>query len=220
MTGALFDKGDVEFYGVDISREMISECTVRFGHDPRFHFSVGGIDELPFSDFCFDLILCLGVIEYVPDPVAAVREIARVLKPGGTVIATMLNPRSPYRIWDASVYPKLKRLKEIIREPEYIRNRVTKTRRLKNGVQNFNRISKPTLKMYTQTAFVQFLNANGLKIQDIIYYGFNLFIKPLDHRFPELAVFLGSKLEFLCRSKLKFLGTGFIVKARKDGGFF
>jgi SAM-dependent methyltransferase len=41
--------------------------------------------ELPFKDEAFDAVVCENVIEHVPDPFQLVREIARVLKPGGQI---------------------------------------------------------------------------------------------------------------------------------------
>jgi SAM-dependent methyltransferase len=41
---------------------------------------------LPFPESIFDLVFCTQVLEYVPEPVAAVREIHRVLKPGGIAL--------------------------------------------------------------------------------------------------------------------------------------
>jgi SAM-dependent methyltransferase len=45
--------------------------------------------ELPFADATFDVIFCTEVLEHVPDPHLAVREIARVLVPGGKVFITV-----------------------------------------------------------------------------------------------------------------------------------
>lgn len=43
---------------------------------------------LPFADEFFDTIVCTETLEHVADPAAVVREMARVLKPGGHVILT------------------------------------------------------------------------------------------------------------------------------------
>ncbi len=49
---------------------------------------VSDIAELPFQDGSVDAILCLAVLEHVPDPVRIVREIHRVLRPGGVCYLT------------------------------------------------------------------------------------------------------------------------------------
>jgi len=48
----------------------------------------GSIDALPVEDASFDVVLCLQVLEHVPSPAAAVRELRRVVKPGGLVLAS------------------------------------------------------------------------------------------------------------------------------------
>ena len=48
----------------------------------------GSADSLPFSDSAFDLVLMITVLGEVSDRVAAVREAARVLRPGGRFSST------------------------------------------------------------------------------------------------------------------------------------
>jgi len=203
VIGTKFVDQPIEYYGLDVSQEMIMECISRFGHDSRFRFSLGRIEELPFPDSSFDVVLCLGVMEYVTDGLVAVSEITRVVKPRGIVIATMLNGVSPYRMWQQFVYWKLK-------------NGLSKLKRLTGRIKNTSGPSNPTTMLYPEPAFRHLLTSNGLDIEDVVYYDFNLFFPPLDARFPRLSVCLSRKLEFLSRSKLKFLGTGYIVKSRKS----
>ena len=46
----------------------------------------GSIDAVPVEDASFDVVLCLQVLEHVPDPAAAVRELRRTVKDGGRVL--------------------------------------------------------------------------------------------------------------------------------------
>lgn len=46
------------------------------------------ITSIPEKDESFDAILCSEVLEHVPDPVLALKELARLLKPGGTLLVT------------------------------------------------------------------------------------------------------------------------------------
>jgi SAM-dependent methyltransferase len=46
------------------------------------------IVAIPEPDASFDVVLCSEVLEHVPDPIATVRELARLLRPGGSMILT------------------------------------------------------------------------------------------------------------------------------------
>lgn len=51
---------------------------------------VGDITNMPqVPSTCFDVVVCHQVLEHVPDPLAALREITRVLKPGGTALISV-----------------------------------------------------------------------------------------------------------------------------------
>ena len=46
------------------------------------------IENMPFEDESFDAVICLEVLEHVANPFRAVKEIARVIKPGGILMLT------------------------------------------------------------------------------------------------------------------------------------
>lgn len=49
---------------------------------------VGDITAIPAPDAAFDVVMCTEVLEHVPDPVGALREMVRILKPGGRLLLT------------------------------------------------------------------------------------------------------------------------------------
>jgi SAM-dependent methyltransferase len=83
--------------GVDVSPRAI-EAALERAPDGRPEFIVTSGFDLPFADASFDLVTSFQVLEHVPDPGAFLRELARVARPGGTVIlatpnaATRLDP--------------------------------------------------------------------------------------------------------------------------------
>lgn len=48
----------------------------------------GRVDPLPFADGSFDVVVSLEVIEFTPQPERTLRELVRVLRPGGTLLVT------------------------------------------------------------------------------------------------------------------------------------
>jgi SAM-dependent methyltransferase len=58
------------------------EATRARGLDAR----VGDLEDLPFGDGEFDVVLCNHVLYHVPDREAAIQELARVLRPGGRFV--------------------------------------------------------------------------------------------------------------------------------------
>src|SRR5204862_384010 len=49
---------------------------------------VSDIVNIPVEAAYFDAVLCTEVFEHIPDPVAAIREFSRLLKPGGELVIT------------------------------------------------------------------------------------------------------------------------------------
>lgn len=70
----------------DASPEMIAQAK-RDGISAKLHFSVQDMFHLPYADASFDVIIVANALHIVPQPELALREIGRVLKPGGVLIA-------------------------------------------------------------------------------------------------------------------------------------
>src|SRR2546425_1105767 len=58
-------------------------------------FGVGDVEHIPFPDNTFDVVVSLGVIEYLESDEQALREMRRVLRPGGRAVIAISNGRSP-----------------------------------------------------------------------------------------------------------------------------
>lgn len=56
------------------------------------------LSDLPFGDHEFDTVTILAALNYFEKPVAVLREVGRILKPGGTLLITFLN-RKVSRTW-------------------------------------------------------------------------------------------------------------------------
>ncbi|HEX3604700.1 MAG TPA: class I SAM-dependent methyltransferase [Candidatus Dormibacteraeota bacterium] len=56
---------------------------------PAADIRLGPVSRLPWPDGHFDAAVCLDVLEHCPDPEAAAAELARVLRPGATLVASV-----------------------------------------------------------------------------------------------------------------------------------
>jgi ubiquinone/menaquinone biosynthesis C-methylase UbiE len=74
--------------GVDASEAMIPRCVP--ATDTEFR-QIGDICETGLPNASFEGVLCSSTLEYVPDPLAALRELRRVLRPNGLLLVSVPN---------------------------------------------------------------------------------------------------------------------------------
>jgi demethylmenaquinone methyltransferase/2-methoxy-6-polyprenyl-1,4-benzoquinol methylase len=80
--------------GLDQSREMLAEARRRVPEGVRL--VEGEADHLPFPDASFDALTFTYLLRYVDDPSVTLRELARVVKPGGSIAGLEFGvPRNP-----------------------------------------------------------------------------------------------------------------------------
>ena len=89
--------------GLDQSPEMLAEARRRL--PPNVKLVEANADELPFPDGAFDALTFTYLLRYVPDPAATLRELARVVRSGGTVAGLEFAlPDTPWRqLWELYV---------------------------------------------------------------------------------------------------------------------
>ncbi|MBI4939374.1 MAG: class I SAM-dependent methyltransferase [Actinobacteria bacterium] len=164
---------------------------------------VASIEDMPFADSEFDVVVALGVLEYA-NCRGALREVHRVLRPGGTAVVTMLNPLSPYRLAEWFLYwPVLRwvgHLERIVGVPEDRRHGARRS-----GVR-----AVPARRL------ARLLSQAGLVPQEVVFYDVNFLVPPFDklarrwsrrwRRSPERT---------LGRGWRRWLGTGYLVVARR-----
>lgn len=75
------------YVGVDFSLSMIDQALARTAAEPgEQRFAVGAGDALSFDDSSFDLVVAIGYIEYFEDAARTLKELRRVLSPGGVLV--------------------------------------------------------------------------------------------------------------------------------------
>ncbi len=75
--------------GVDLSPGMLERAKAR-----GLEVVEGSATELPFADGSFDVAVSFKTLPHVPDLRRALAEMARVVRPGGTLVVELYNPRS------------------------------------------------------------------------------------------------------------------------------
>jgi demethylmenaquinone methyltransferase/2-methoxy-6-polyprenyl-1,4-benzoquinol methylase len=91
--------------GIDQSPEMLAAGRARVeraGLADRIELREGRAEELPFDDGSFDALTFTYLLRYVDDPATSLRELARVVRPGGTIAGLEFGvPPQPWRpLWE------------------------------------------------------------------------------------------------------------------------
>lgn len=76
---------DHNYTGLDLTEAMLKRVKPRIGN-LRMDLVQGNSMSLPFANECFDHVVLHLILAIVPDPHACLRETARVLKPGGSIL--------------------------------------------------------------------------------------------------------------------------------------
>jgi ubiquinone/menaquinone biosynthesis C-methylase UbiE len=148
--------------GVDISDRILETARRRVDAD----FRQGNLEAIPFADGEFDLVLCSQAIEHVLHADAAVAELARVLRPNGTLIISTDNARNY--------------VTKTINAPRTVAVRALRLR----GARG--RIESPAI-AYTHRSFRALLERGGFAVERVETFRFHL-MWPLDVRLLTRAV--------------------------------
>lgn len=83
--------------GIDISPGMIEMAKSKYPKEKyKANFAVGDVEALDMADASLDGVLLSGLLHHLPDPSACIREVHRVLKPGGVFMAFDPNRLNPF----------------------------------------------------------------------------------------------------------------------------
>jgi demethylmenaquinone methyltransferase / 2-methoxy-6-polyprenyl-1,4-benzoquinol methylase len=117
---ALVRASGCEVVGVDQSRQMLARAKDVVAEDPslasRITFTEAYAERLPFAESEFDHVTFTYLLRYVDDPRATLRELVRVLRPGGRLASLEFGlparrlPRMLWRVYTRVGLPALGRL--------------------------------------------------------------------------------------------------------------
>jgi len=100
----LVGRSPARVVGVDLSEQMLrfGAAKIERAHlDDRIDFVIGNAVQLPFADASFDALTFTYLLRYVDDAEATLRELARVVKPGGGIASLefFVPPNPFWRMW-------------------------------------------------------------------------------------------------------------------------
>jgi demethylmenaquinone methyltransferase/2-methoxy-6-polyprenyl-1,4-benzoquinol methylase len=99
----LSDQTGAAITGVDLTEQMLQRGRARVAlrhREDRIQLITGRAEQLPFPDGSFDAVTFTYLMRYVADPAATLRELTRVLRPGGTLanLEFAVPPRPLWRV--------------------------------------------------------------------------------------------------------------------------
>ena len=90
--------------GIDVMKRDLPEAAARPGVYREVMFA--SATDLPFDDASFGTVVSNCVIEHIPDNAAVLREISRVLRPGGTFATTLPSEHYPDFLLGSTTLPE------------------------------------------------------------------------------------------------------------------
>lgn len=163
-------KRGLNVHGLDISKEMVQRSLITVNESQRecVKLAVGDAESLPFKSDYFDLIICVGVLEYLPSEINALIEFKHLLKPNGIVIFTIPNLYKLHHFMDPYFF-----IKSAYR---FIKSKfVNKRKRLEITPQDFDSNENFAIKRYKRGQIYNFLKYCELKEKEVIGIGYGAF---------------------------------------------
>jgi len=93
ITEGLVRKG-VQVIAVEPSAGMLQQLRAKLDGRGEIDFRMGEVEALPIEDQTVDYVFANMVLHHVPSPPAAVKEMARILRPGGKLVVTDMDEHS------------------------------------------------------------------------------------------------------------------------------
>jgi SAM-dependent methyltransferase len=205
LAAALAGRG-LRVLAIDTSPAMLRRARERLAAvpgAPHAGLQVASIERTPYADASIDLVCSAGVLEYLPGDAQALREVRRILRPGGHALLSVTNYWSPAGYLDFGVeaakrIPWLVRAVNSLRPRHPLRPRYFAVRR------------------HRPAAFRHQLSQAGLEPIRGEYFYLLPWPHPFDRLFPGPTARLNRRLEPHARGRLGWLAEGYLVLARRS----
>lgn len=158
---------NVQGIGLDIDRRNVKKSVEKSKNLQLCHLSFlqGTLENLPFVEKTFDVIICCDVLEHVENPEKAIRELAFSLKKGGKLLICTTNEFNPAMFLDG-ILPK-KVSATIIRQF--------------GGAHHYERTRR-----LNPWSFWEKLNRYGLKLEKLLMFGYPPFGQPWIYHYSKV----------------------------------
>jgi SAM-dependent methyltransferase len=93
---------DLSFDDLKIARSRLDDFPTQKNEQSVCVFGVSDINDMPFRDGSYDSVICSEVLEHVPSPEESVKELIRVLKPGGVLALSVPRFLPEWICWQLS----------------------------------------------------------------------------------------------------------------------
>ena len=138
-----FARGGAHCIGVDLTPRSVEITRHRFAlYDERGSFMISDGERLPFRSESFDVVYSNGVLHHTPNTAGAIREVHRVLRPGG-VAKVMLYHRNSLNYWFEIV------LRRGLLGLEFLRGRSVE-QIMSRVVEHSDHDARPLVKVYSR----------------------------------------------------------------------
>lgn len=93
---------DLSFDDLSIAKSRLDDFQVQNNPESICAFGVSDINNMPFQDGAYDSVICSEVLEHVPSPEESIKELIRVLKPGGVLALSVPRFLPEWICWQLS----------------------------------------------------------------------------------------------------------------------
>ena len=191
-----------EYHGVDISAQMAEQARANVPSD-HVSFSVGDVESgLDFPDGRFDLLIALGLVEYLDRLDAALDEMVRLVRPGGSLIVTVPNRQCVNYFATRCLGPGVSRAARLAR---WLLRRQAEP----HGVYH---------RRFRAGELERWLAQRGCAKTGQAYYNLEVLFYPFFRALPKLAYAIKRRVERRHETWMRVFATGYILRCQKAEG--
>lgn len=194
--------------GIDGAASMVESCRAeaeRAGISGLWRYQQADAEHIPFEDGSFDAATCCGLIEYLPDDKELLKEVRRVVRPGGQFLLVITNKHA-YAGLLSPLVGVAKRIPGVEALGDKLRN--ASSRRLTERM----RLPHPP-RQHSPAQIRKILAANGFRFVKDKYCGFTVFPAPFHILLSKLEAKAAPRTRTLDSTRFRRFGSYYMVSS-------